>query len=108
MRDTFNHKHWFEGELYERWPKNADGEPEEPMLLGTCINLNLADELVINMLEAYGIPCLRIYPGDGSFGKVVLGMSGQGTEIYVPKSLFEDAVALTSGGAEEDDFEFDL
>lgn len=108
MLDKFNHKHWFEGELYERWPKDENGEPEEPMLLGTCINLNMADELVINMLEAYGIPCIRIYPGDGSFGKVVLGMSGQGTEIYVPKSLFEDAAALTANSAEEDDFEFDL
>ena len=108
MQDRFFHKNWFEGELYERWPKDAAGEPEEPMLLGTCLNINMADEMVINMLEAYGIPCLRIYPGDGSFGKVILGMSGQGTEIYVPKSMFEDAVALTSPNTDEDDFEFDL
>lgn len=107
MREN-KHEHWFEGELYDRWPKDESGEPEEPALLGTCINLNMADELVINMLEAYGIPCLRVYPGDGSFGKVILGMSGEGTEIYVPKSLFEDAVNLCSGTGEEDDFEFDF
>ena len=46
------------------------------------------------MLEAYGIPCLRQYPGDGDFGKVVLGMSGFGTDIYVPESMFEDALNL--------------
>ena len=46
------------------------------------------------MLEAYGIPCLRDYPGDGSFGKVVLGMSGQGTDIYVPESMLEEAQNL--------------
>lgn len=90
------------GGLLERWPKDASGEPEEPVLLTTAINLNLYDEMTINMLEAYGIPCLKRYPGDGSFGKVVLGMSGQGTEIYVPRSMLEDAAALVSGvGIEE-------
>ena len=85
------------GDLYERWPKDPAGEPEEPVLLTTAINLNLFDELTVNMLEAYGIPCLKRYPGDGSFGKVILGMSGLGTEIYVPKSMLEDAVTLVSG-----------
>ena len=92
------------GGLLERWPKDECGEPEEPVLLTTAINLNLFDEMTINMLEAYGIPCLRRYPGDGSFGKVVLGMSGQGTEIFVPKSMLEDAAALVSGvGIEEEE-----
>ena len=54
----------------------------------------MADRLLINMLEAYGIPCLTRYPHSGEFGKVVLGMSGFGTEIYVPETLLEDAVAL--------------
>ncbi len=92
------------GGLLERWPKDASGEPEEPVLLTTAINLNLFDEMTVNMLEAYGIPCLKRYPGDGSFGKVVLGMSGQGTEIYVPRSMLEDAAALVSGvGSEEEE-----
>ena len=88
------------GELYERWPKDENGEPEEPVFLGTAVNLNLFDELTVNMLEAYGIPCIRRYPGNGSFGKLILGMSGEGTEIYVPKSMLEDAAALCSGGAD--------
>ena len=90
------------GELYERWPKDADGVPEEPVFLGTAVNLNYFDVLTINMLEAYGIPCLRQYPGDGSFGKLILGMSGQGTEIYVPKSMVEDAANLCTYNAEKD------
>ncbi len=89
--------------MYERWPKDASGEPEEPVLLTTAINLNLVDELTVNMLEAYGIPCLKRYPGNGSFGKVILGMSGQGTEIYVPKSMLDDAVALVSGEGQQDE-----
>ena len=90
------------GDLYERWPKDADGVPEEPVFLGTAVNINMFDELTVNMLEAYGIPCLRRYPGDGSFGKVILGMSGQGTEIYVPKSMIEDAANLCTYNAEKD------
>ena len=90
------------GDLYERWPKDENGEPEEPVFLGTAVNLNYFDELTINMLEAYDIPCLRQYPGDGSFGKLILGMSGQGTEIYVPKSMVEDAANLCTYNAEKD------
>lgn len=82
------------GELLARWPKDENGEPEEPVFLCNCKNLDLSDELRINMLEAYNIPCLRLYPGDGGFGRVVLGMSGQGTDIYVPKSLKDDAIEL--------------
>ncbi len=85
------------GELYNRWPKDASGEPEEPVLLTTAINNNLYDEMTVSMLEAYGIPCMKRYPGNGSFGKVILGMSGEGTEIFVPRSMLEDAAALLSG-----------
>ena len=53
------------GSLLEKWPKGADGEPEEPVRLCTCMSVDMSDELKINMLEAYGIPCLKAYPGDG-------------------------------------------
>ena len=85
------------GELYNRWPKDASGEPEEPVLLTTAINNTLYDEMTVSMLEAYGIPCMKRYPGNGSFGKVILGMSGEGTEIFIPRSMLEDAAALLSG-----------
>ena len=77
-------------DLQKRWPKNPAGEPENPVLLCHCKAQDMNDDLKVNMLEAYGIPCLRIYPGDGSFGRVVLGMSGFGTDIYVPESLVEE------------------
>lgn len=82
------------GELLDRWPKNEDGKPEEPVFLCNLGNNDMSDTLRVNMLEAYGIPCVTRYPGDGGFGKLVLGMSGQGTDIYVPKSMLEDALLL--------------
>ena len=80
--------------IYKRWPKNAAGEPEEPVLLCHCDSTNFSDQLKVNMLEAYGIPCLRVFPGDGEFGRLILGMSGQGCHILVPASLYEDAAEL--------------
>ena len=102
MKEKMDWSRALKRELYERWPKDENGVPEEPVFLGTAVNINLFDELTINMLEAYGIPCLRRYPGDGTFGKIILGMSGQGTEIYVPKSMVEDAANLCTYNAEKD------
>ena len=89
--------------LYDRWPKDENGQPEEPVRLSTLSALDMRDELLLNMLEAYGIPCLRLYPGDGAFGKLILGMSGQGTDIYVPKSLYEDAKVLSEGADQDEE-----
>ncbi len=94
------HIEWGRGEyaeLLRRWPKDENGEPEAPVFLRAEKNLDMSDEMLVNMLEAYGIPCLRTYPGDGAFGRVVLGASGWGVNIYVPESLYEDAKELTEG-----------
>ena len=88
-------------DLKERWPKTQSGDLEKAVFLCNCKALDLGDELKINMLEAFGIPCLRNYPGDGSFGKVVIGMSGLGTDIYVPESMLEEAQNLLKAEPEE-------
>lgn len=88
------------GDLYERWPKDAEGEPEEPVFLTHCLSLDMSDEMLVNLLEAYGIPCLRQYPNDGDFGRLMLGMSGTGVDVYIPRSMYEDAVNLSEGSAE--------
>ncbi len=85
------------GLVSDRWPKDAEGRAEESALLCTCGNTDLSDELTVNMLEAYGIPCVRDYPGDGAFGRVIMGASGTGVDIYVPKSMLEEAQKLIEG-----------
>lgn len=101
MEDRQDWGRALQGELLERWPKDENGAPEEPAWLCNCKNLDFDDELKVNMLEAYGIPCLRLYPGDGSFGKLVLGVSGQGADIYVPASVLDDARQLCESQPEE-------
>ena len=90
------------GQDYDAWPKGPDGEPEEPAFLANCTQLDMQSDMTRNMLGAYGIPSFSRYPGDGAFGKVMLGMSGSGVDIYVPKSRLEEAQALLKGVSEND------
>ena len=89
------------GALLKKWPGGADGEPVAPVFLVHCKSNDMEDTLIANMLSAYGIPALCVHPGDGAFGRLVLGMSGTGTDILVPETMIEDAKALME--AENDD-----
>ena len=80
--------------LTDIWPKGDNGEREKAVFLCHLSANDMQDELLVNMLEAYGIPAIKNYPGDGEFGKVILGMSGLGTDLFVPESMYEDAVNL--------------
>ena len=88
------------GKQLRNWPK-VNGEPEKAVFLKSCSSVNMDDDMLVNMLEAYGIPALKNYPESGGFGKVVLGMSGYGTDIYVPESMYEDAKSLVGGSSNE-------
>lgn len=83
-----------EHDLSERWPKSADGTPEEPALLTVAMDTNAEADMLCSMLRAYDIPVLRRYEGDGAFGKVLLGTPSSGTALYVPSSMLEDAKNL--------------
>ncbi len=85
---------FMDGALLERWPRNAEGEAEKPVFLCTRSCVDLSDKLLMNMLEAYGIPCLSMERGNGNLGRVYLGISGYGTDIYVPENLLLDAKQL--------------
>ena len=83
------------GELVENWPKDSEGAPEEPVRLGWCNSINFDAQMRVNMLEAYGIPCICRYRGKlGDSGKLILGMGCEGIDLYVPVSMLEDAKAL--------------
>ena len=82
------------GDLLRRWPRDEDGELEPPVYLCHCTGLDMDDRLLISGMESYGIPCLKQYPGDGDFGKIILGMSGTGVDILVPAGVWADACEL--------------
>ncbi len=83
-----------DGVLLDQWPRDENGEPEEPVFLCSLPSVNLSDQMLMNMLQAYGIPCLSMERGNGNLGRIYLGISGYGTDLYVPKSLLDDAEQL--------------
>ena len=85
---------FMDGALLEQWPRTDGGEAEEPVFLCTRPSVDLSDKLLMNMLQAYGIPSLSMERGNGNLGRIYLGISGYGTDIYVPKSLLNDAKQL--------------
>ena len=85
------------GLVSDRWPRDEQGRAENSAFLCTCSSTDMSDTLTINLLEAYGIPCVRNYPGDGAFGLVVMGASGTGVDIFVPESMLEEAKNLIEG-----------
>lgn len=91
------------GELLEKWPKDGDGGFVSPAFLATCSQLDMGDKLLSSLLESFGIPCLRRYPHYGGFGNLMLGMSAEGVDIFVPETLLSEARALMEGEAENED-----
>ena len=85
------------GKLFETWPRTESGEPIEPVFLVHCGPIDMEAEMIQSMLESYGIPSLRMLPGDGAFGKVILGISGNGVDIYVPATKLDEAQDLLKG-----------
>ncbi len=74
-----------------KWPEAESGEPEEPAFLERLFGNETELALRRNMLWAFGVPTVARYPMDGALGKVVLGQSGFGMDIFVPASMLEDA-----------------
>lgn len=91
------------GQLQDNWPKNESGAYEEPAFLKHCSSTDMEDELLINMLSAYGIPCVKQYPNNGELGRVILGISGCGVDLYVPASMLDDAAKLCEGEVDHEE-----
>ncbi len=91
------------GELTDKWPKDENGEPEEPKFLEHITGSQFEIAMHKNMLSAFGIPVLEHYPLDGQFGKLILGMSGTGVDLLVPASMAEEACQLINSEFEISD-----
>lgn len=84
--------------VMDQWPLDTQGDPEEAVFLTHCSNTDLEDDMLTQMLTAYGIPSVRRYPNDGDLGRIYLGVSASGVDIYVPESMLDEAQALITSG----------
>lgn len=82
------------------WPQGPDGGPEPAVLLTDVADLAGAPDLAEGLLNGYGIPVRRKYPGIGDVGHLLYGFSVTGIDLYVPASRAAEAAALlkTAGG----------
>lgn len=90
------------GKLYDEWPRDEAGGTIPPAFLTHCGPLDMEAEMVQSMLGSYGIPSIRRLPGDGAFGELILGMSGNGIDIFVPATQLADAQELLKGEPDDD------
>ena len=84
------------------WPKDGSGRLERAVLLTGSSDLDGDTAITVSMLRAFGVPTLLRYPKDGQLGKVLLGFSGYGADLFVPESQLELARELISPGGEMD------
>jgi len=80
--------------IFKKKSPDAQAELVMPVLLTHVSDASLEAEIIRGKLAAFGIPSEIRYPHEGGLGKVVLGASGFGADIYVPRSALEDARAL--------------
>ena len=80
--------------LLENWPKHADGTPEQKALL--CTETDVPGNMAIfcSMLESFGVPFFTRRMGAAEYMNLLVGRSGTGAEVYVPKSRLEEAREL--------------
>ena len=90
------------GNLREKWPKDEYGEPVTPKYLTYCRCNDFEDTLLVGMLESFGIPAVVIHPEDGDFGELILGISGFGSCIFVPETMYDEAKELMEAEPDDD------
>ncbi|MCL2202101.1 MAG: DUF2007 domain-containing protein [Oscillospiraceae bacterium] len=92
------------------WPLLENGEAIPPAYLTHIGGGPMDMEMVLGLLEAYGIPHVCEYPNNGLFGKLILGHPPSGMEVYVPETMLEDAQNLISADIilDEDELEDEL
>ena len=85
------------GETLAQWPKDANGDPEHPAFLCHSAGDHMADVIVTNMLQSFGIPTVQLNSDNGDLGEIYSGISFTGADIFVPESMLPDAKALLEG-----------
>ena len=91
------------GELYDKWPKDEEGNPVPAAFLTNCSQLDMGDAVVTGVLESCGIPYYRRFPHYGGFGSLMLGMSAEGVDIFVPADRLEEAKSILEGEVQDEE-----
>ena len=59
--------------------------------------------LIHILLDSCGIPYVKRFPHYGGFGNLMLGMSAEGVDIFVPETMLEEAKNILEGESEDEE-----
>lgn len=76
------------------WPYDDEGQLVKPALLMTVTGTQMDYEMMISLLQSFGVPTIRDYPNAINNAKILLGFSGAGMDVYVPENMLELAKEL--------------
>ena len=91
------------GRMAKIWPRDERGEYVPAAYLTSCSQIDMSDAIVTGMLDSFDIPYVKKYPHYGGFGNLMLGISAEGVDIFVPATMLEDAKNILEGEAEDEE-----
>ena len=91
------------GDLAEKWPKDENGDFVPAAWLTNCSQIDMGDAILTGVLDSCGIPFYKRFPHYGGFGNLMLGMSAEGVDIFVPETMLEEAKNILKGESEDEE-----
>ena len=91
------------GEMLEKWPKDENGELVAAAHLTSCSQLDMSDAILTGVLDSCNIPYFKRFPHYGGFGNLMMGMSAEGVDIFVPETMLEEAKNILEGESENEE-----
>ena len=91
------------GDLAEKWPKDENGYFVPAAWLTNCSQIDMGDAILTGVLDSCGIPFYKRFPHYGGFGNLMLGMSAEGVDIFVPETMLEEAKNILKGESEDEE-----
>ena len=91
------------GDLAEKWPKDENGDFVPSAWLTNCSQIDMGDAILTGVLDSCGIPFYKRFPHYGGFGNLMLGMSAEGVDIFVPETMLEEAKNILKGESEDEE-----
>ena len=91
------------GDLAEKWPKDENGDFVPAAWLTNCSQIDMGAAILNGVLDSCGIPFYKRFPHYGGFGNLMLGMSAEGVDIFVPETMLEEAKNILKGESEDEE-----
>ena len=70
---------------------------------GETKQFDMSDAILTGVLDSCNIPYFKRFPHYGGFGNLMMGMSAEGVDIFVPETMLEEAKNILEGESENEE-----